>query len=65
MRSASRRVSPGADGGLMEWMDIRLPASWYQTLTNCRDAIDCTIEEELFFLQDAVHENACCGAQRA
>jgi len=58
MRSASRRVSPGTGAGSMEWIDIHFPASQpVQALMIHRDAIDCTIREELFFLQDAVHEN--------
>ncbi|RXK65659.1 hypothetical protein ERT44_12835 [Stenotrophomonas sp. MA5] len=63
MRNASRRVS--LDAGPIEWMDIHLPAS--QPVSNATihsNAIDCTIREEFFFLQDAVHEKPCCAAQR-
>ncbi|WP_180875413.1 hypothetical protein [Stenotrophomonas maltophilia] len=40
-------------------MDIHLPAS--QPVSNATihsNAIDCTIREEFFFLQDAVHEKS-------
>ncbi|WP_180863254.1 hypothetical protein [Stenotrophomonas maltophilia] len=65
MRNASRRVRPVAGAGLIEWMDIHLPAS--QPVSNAtihRNAIDCTIGEEFVCLQVAVHENRCCAAQR-
>ncbi|HEL3809833.1 MULTISPECIES: hypothetical protein [Stenotrophomonas] len=48
MRNASRRVRPVAGAGLIEWMDIHLPAS--QPVSNAtihRNAIDCTIGEEI------------------
>jgi hypothetical protein len=57
MRSASRRVSPLEGAGLIEWMDIHLPAS--QPVSNATihsNAIDCTIGEEIVCLQVAVHE---------
>nr|WP_312250212.1 hypothetical protein [Stenotrophomonas geniculata] len=59
MRSASRRVNPVAGAGLIEWMDIHLPAS--QPVSNATihsNAIDCTIGEEIVCLQVAVHEKS-------
>ncbi|EKT4092372.1 TPA: hypothetical protein QDZ99_002658 [Stenotrophomonas maltophilia] len=59
MRNASRRVRPVAGAGLIEWMDIHLPAS--QPVSNATihsNAIDCTIGEEIVCLQVAVHENS-------
>ncbi|WP_313161608.1 hypothetical protein [Stenotrophomonas sp.] len=58
MRNASRRVSPVAGAGLIEWMDIHLPAS--QPVSNATihsNAIDCTIGDEIGCLQVAVQEN--------
>jgi hypothetical protein len=44
-------------------MDIRLPASQpVSNATTYGNAIDCTIGEEIVYLQDAVHENQCCEA---